>query len=106
MSEVTPEMVALRTIAATLDHPSAYMGGPSERNMRRAEQIFAAVAPLVAEAERERCAAYHDEAAQGERVLQSHAAAQNDKAGATLHAHLATEHELSAAAIRALGSGS
>ena len=54
MSVVTEEMV--RTIAAMLDHPSVYMGGPSQRNMRRAEQIIAAVAPLIAKAERERCA--------------------------------------------------
>ena len=55
MSVVTEEMV--RTIAAMLDHPSVYMGGPSQRNMRRAEQIIAAVAPLIAAQERERCAA-------------------------------------------------
>lgn len=56
MSGVTEEMVMLRTIAAMLDHPSVYMGGPSQRNMRRAEQILAAVTPLIAAAERERCA--------------------------------------------------
>jgi len=52
MSGVTQEM--LRTIAAMLDHPSVYMGGPSQRNMRRAEQIIAAVAPIIAAQERER----------------------------------------------------
>lgn len=46
----------LQEIAAMLDHPNVYMGGPSQRNMRRAEQIYAAVAPLIAAAERERCA--------------------------------------------------
>lgn len=51
MSVVTEEV--LRTIAAMLDHPSVYMGGPSQRNMRRAEQILAAVAPLIAAQERE-----------------------------------------------------
>ena len=52
MSGVTQEM--LQTIAAMLDHPSVYMGGPSQRNMRRAEQIIAAVAPIIAAQERER----------------------------------------------------
>ena len=46
----------LQEIAAMLDHPNVYMGGPSQRNMRRAEQIYAAVAPIIAKQERERCA--------------------------------------------------
>lgn len=50
----------LQEIAAMLDHPNVYMGGPSQRNMRRAEQIYAAVAPLIAAAERERCARVAD----------------------------------------------
>lgn len=66
MSGVTQEM--LRTIAAMLDHPSVYMGGPSQRNMRRAEQIIAAVAPIIAAQERERALAIaqseHSDAAQ------------------------------------------
>lgn len=33
------EMVQYR-IAALLDHPSVYMGGPSHGNMRRAEKIM------------------------------------------------------------------
>ena len=57
MSEtVTPRMVMLRTIASMLDHPSVYMGGPSQRNMRRAEEILAAVAPLIAAEALERAA--------------------------------------------------
>ena len=59
MSMVTEEMV--RTIAAMLDHPNVYMGGPSQRNMRRAEQIIAAAAPIIAAQERERCALVADE---------------------------------------------
>lgn len=58
MSVVTEEMA--QTIAAMLDHPSVYMGGPSQRNMRRAEQILAAVAPLIAAQEQARCAALVD----------------------------------------------
>lgn len=54
---VPGKIAVLREIAAMLDHPSVYMGGPSQRNMRRAEQIYAAVAPLIAKAERERCIA-------------------------------------------------
>lgn len=53
---VSGKIVVLREIAAMLDHPNVYMGGPSQRNMRRAEEIYAAVAPLIAAAERERCA--------------------------------------------------
>lgn len=53
--EVPDKTVVLREIAAMLDHPSVYMGGPSQRNMRRAEQIYAAVVPAIAAAERERC---------------------------------------------------
>lgn len=54
---VSDRVVMLRTIAAVLDHPNVYMGGPSQRNMRRAEEILAAVAPLIAAAERDRCIA-------------------------------------------------
>lgn len=59
---VPGKIAVLREIAAMLDHPSVYMGGPSQRNMRRAEQIFAVVAPLIAAAERERCARVADAA--------------------------------------------
>ena len=52
---------AVHTVAEMLDHPSVYMGGPSPRSTRRAEQILAAVAPLIAAAERERCAGVVDE---------------------------------------------
>lgn len=60
---VSGKIVVLREIAAMLDHPNVYMGGPSQRNMRRAEEIYAAVAPLIAAAERERCAKVADEVA-------------------------------------------
>ena len=100
MSVVTEEV--LRTIAAMLDHPSVYMGGPSQRNMRRAEQILAAVAPLIRRVALEDAAKYHDEAADGERDLAGQCGAQNDRRGNEMHKYLEQEHILSAAAIRAL----
>lgn len=100
MSVVTQEMV--RTIAAMLDHPNVYMGGPSQRNMRRAEQIIAAAAPIIAKAERERCAVWHDEQAAGEDALAKLALGRDDE-DFQRHRHIAREHVNSAAAIRALG---
>jgi hypothetical protein len=46
-------VIAVRTVAEMLDYPSVYIGGPSQRNTRRAEQILAAVAPLIRDDERE-----------------------------------------------------
>lgn len=43
-------------LAASLDHPSVFMGGPSERNKRRAREALAAVLPLAVAEEREACA--------------------------------------------------
>ncbi len=87
---VSDKVVMLRTIAAILDHPSVYMGGPSQRNMRRAEEIYAAVAPLIAKAERERCA----------RVLEAWADSVEAKAPKSPTIIQARNH---AAAIRSLG---
>lgn len=101
---VPDRVVMLRTIAAILDHPSVYMGGPSQLNMRRAEQILAAVAPLIAAAERERVAKWHDEQADGERSLAQAARSAGDREAGGHHAHLAAEHRQSAAAIRAMGN--
>ena len=43
-------------LAASLDHPSVFMGGPSERNKRRAREALAAVLPLAVAEERAECA--------------------------------------------------
>jgi hypothetical protein len=70
-----------------------------DRGMVRA---IAAIAPLIAKAERERCAAWHDEQAEGESALSVLAERDGDRGGERLHHHLANEHDASAAAIRAL----
>lgn len=85
----------LREIAAMLDHPNVYMGGPSQRNMRRAEQIYAAVAPLIAAAERERAALLLEAAA--ERV------APTGKRSNQIDRHVADVLRDKAGAIRAMG---
>jgi hypothetical protein len=95
-------MVVLQTIAAMLDHPNVFMGGPTQRSLRRAGDILAVVAPLIRRAALEEAAKYHDEAADGERDLASQCGAQNDRRGNEMHRWLEQEHILSAAAIRAL----
>lgn len=35
-----PERALRGTIASILDRPSVYMGGPSQQNLRRADQII------------------------------------------------------------------
>lgn len=37
---MTKREVLQRHIAASLDHPSVYMGGPSKQNMRKAERLI------------------------------------------------------------------
>lgn len=53
--EDVKEQCALE-LAASLDHPSVFMGGPSERNKKRARAAIAIFAPHIAAAEREACA--------------------------------------------------
>ena len=62
--------------------------------------IIAAVAPLIAAAEREACAQWHDAQAEGESVLADLAEVDGDREGERTHRHLANEHDASAAAIR------
>jgi hypothetical protein len=50
------KMVVLQTIAAMLDHPNVFMGGPSQRSLRRAGDILDAVAPLIRRAALEEAA--------------------------------------------------
>ena len=65
-----------------------------------ADGIIAAVAPLIAAAEREAIAVWHDEWADGEKALSVLAERDGDREGTRLHQHLASEHRASAAAIR------
>jgi hypothetical protein len=54
-----PEDVSERWIwqlAMALDHPSVYMGGPSNRNRRLARDVLADIIPLIIAEEREACA--------------------------------------------------
>lgn len=93
----------LHEIAAMLDHPNLYMGGPSQRNMRRAEEIYAAVAPLIAAAERERVAKWHDGQTEEATARAEDAKTRGETGNVLHHARSADAHRLSAAAIRALG---
>lgn len=36
-------------LATRLDHPSVFMGGPSERNKKRAREILATIIPVIAQ---------------------------------------------------------
>ena len=65
---------------------------------------IAAVYPLIAKAERERAAVWHDEQAAGEDALAEHAIGA-DRDAWLYHRHTAATHRESAAAIRALGDG-
>jgi len=38
-----PQLALRQTIAGLLDKPSVYMGGPSRQNLRRADEIIAAI---------------------------------------------------------------
>lgn len=38
-----PELALRQTIAGILDKPSVYMGGPSRQNLKRADEIIAAL---------------------------------------------------------------
>jgi hypothetical protein len=38
-----PQLALRQTIAGILDHPSVYMGGPSQQNLRRADRVIAAL---------------------------------------------------------------
>lgn len=64
---------------------------------------LAAVAPLIAAAERERVAKWHDEQAAGEDTLATAAAKADDRSGFAYHRHTAATLRVSAAAIRAMG---
>ena len=62
-----PEDVSERWIwqlAMALDHPSVYMGGPSNRNRRLARDVLADIIPLIMVEEREACAKEMDAMAQ------------------------------------------
>ncbi len=43
MMDETERLLAQRGIAAILDHPSVYMGGPSQNSMRKANSIIDAL---------------------------------------------------------------
>lgn len=38
-----PQLALRQTIAGILDKPSVYMGGPSRQNLKRADEIIAAI---------------------------------------------------------------
>lgn len=40
MSNYDPQLALRQTIAGVLDHPSVYMGGPSQQNLRKADRII------------------------------------------------------------------
>lgn len=64
---------------------------------------IAAVAPLIAAAERERIARWHDEQAEAERQLAELAKDARDAGDYRRHRNSMGDHKLSAAAIRARG---
>lgn len=100
---VPDKVVMLRTIAAVLDHPNVYMGGPSQRNMRRAEEILAAVAPLIAAAERERCARVAEQRADDMHEIAAAAQDEGDQDRCERMMYRGIGAKSAAAAIRAMG---
>ena len=84
-------------LASSLDHPSVFMGGPSERNKKRARYVLAAVIPAIQAEALERAAVVLNDAATRIR-------------GGKKRINMVDEHTASvldekAAAIRALKEG-